>query len=138
MICDCNQYTLPTIDFVGGETQKFSFTLLTKKGKTFDASSCTASLSVISHINKNGEPIVEKDIIMEMGEGGVMNVATVELLPEETVCLSGRYIYQISIRDRIDNKTDIPGQGIMNITRNIDRGFITRTKTRRCSFRTRP
>lgn len=49
--------------------------------------------------------------------------STVTLSPIETVDLSGKYIYQIIIRD-IDGDVEIPKQGILYITNNINKNFI--------------
>ena len=57
-------------------------------------------------------------------EGTINNVLTVTLKPKETVGLCGKYIYQIQIQD-IDGDVEIPKQGILYITNNINRGFIT-------------
>lgn len=53
-------------------------------------------------------------------EGTYDNVLTVTLSPTETVDLSGKYIYQIIIRD-IDGDVEIPKQGILYITNNINK-----------------
>ena len=51
------------------------------------------------------------------------NVLRVTLTPSETVDLFGKYIYQISIRD-IGGDVEIPKQGVLYITNNINKGFI--------------
>ena len=48
---------------------------------------------------------------------------TVTLESLESVNLFGKYIYQITIQDR-DGEVEIPSQGIMYITNNIDKGII--------------
>ena len=45
------------------------------------------------------------------------------LLPQETVNLYGKYIYQITIQD-MSGETEIPSQGILGITNNIDKAII--------------
>lgn len=117
-------YNLPELDFVGGESQTFLFNLLTSAGSSFDANGCDLAFAIINYANKNGVPIVTKSVTVQTGGDGVPNIATVNLLPEDTVSLYGRYVYQLSIRDAHD-ETEIPGQGIMNITRNIHQGFVT-------------
>jgi hypothetical protein len=117
-------YSLPKIDFIGGESHTFKFRLVTPTRESFDANGCTMAFSIINYANQNGEPLVIKGVALEIGEDGVPNIAVVHLLPEDTVELSGRYAYQISIRDTFD-EVELPGKGLFDITRNIHRRFIT-------------
>jgi hypothetical protein len=117
-------YNLPTLDFVAGETQSFRFHLLTSAGSPYDANACDVAFAIINYTNKTGIPLVAKNVPVLAGEGGVPNVASVELLSEDTIYLYGRYVYQLSIRDAY-GETEIPGLGIMNITKNIHQAFIT-------------
>ena len=121
MSCDYNPYTLPTVDFVGGSTQELAFhTFFSQNKRPFDLSTCTANF-----VNKNGTPLISKqmDIIKsEDGDGTVTNVLKVVLLPEETVDLFGKFIYQITIQD-ISGEIEIPDQGILRIANNINKVF---------------
>lgn len=117
-------YTLPDMSFVGGESQTFLFNLLTSAGKSFNASDCTVAFAIVNYANKNGTPILIKYADIIMGEEGLMSIASVDLLPEDTIHLYGRYVYQLSICDSY-GKTEIPGQGIIDITRNIHAEFVT-------------
>ena len=56
-------------------------------------------------------------------EGTINNVLAVTLAPTETVDLAGKYIYEIQMRD-IDGDVEIPKQGILYITNNINKAFI--------------
>ena len=119
MNCDYSPYSLPTIDFVGGSTQELVFhTFFSQNKKPFDLSSCTASFALINFVNKNGSPLIAKPMEVsksEDGDGTVTNVLRVVLLPEETVDLVGKFIYQITI--------EIPDQGIIRIANNINKSF---------------
>lgn len=117
-------YNLPQLRFVGGETQSFLFNLRTPGGSTFNAVGCSAAIALINYTNKTGLPVLVKSMSLREDEEGYYSSAYVELSPSETVNLQGRYIYQISIRDSA-GETEIPGQGLMDITRNIHPGFIT-------------
>lgn len=117
-------YNLPQLDFIGGESQTFLFNLLTATGNTFDANGCTVEFSIVNYANKNGIPILIKPAVIQLGQDGVPNIAEVNLLSGDTVFLFGRYIYQLSIKDTYD-ETEVPGQGILNITRNIHQSFVT-------------
>lgn len=123
-----NPYTLPAMDFVGGSTQDLVFhCYFYRNKKPHDLSSCTANFSIINFVNKNGEPLVSKQ--MDVGadpsiDREVSNVLRVTLDPLDTVNLpAGKYIYQITIRD-ISGDVEIPNQGIIHIINNINKTFI--------------
>ena len=119
-------YTLPTIDFVGGETQDLTFNVyFYKNRRPFSLTGCAANFAIVSFTNKTRAPILTKTMEGTFNaEGTINNVLTVTLKPKETVGLCGKYIYQIQIQD-IDGDVEIPKQGILYITNNINRGFIT-------------
>lgn len=125
MSCGYNPYVLPTIDFVGGETQKLLFNIYFHEGRTpFSLSGCTANFSIVNYLNRTGAPILSKTMQSVLdADITVDNKLTVTLFPEETVDLFGKYIYQIIIRD-IDGETEIPKQGILYITNNINKNYI--------------
>lgn len=116
-------YNLPEISFVGGETRDLLFRLITDSGKIFNASGATAAFSVVGSTNRTGTPLISKKMDIIADDNGIESVLTVTLLPAETVNLFGKYIYQISIRD-LSGETEIPSQGILCITNNIDKSFI--------------
>ncbi len=122
-----NPYTLPPMDFVGGSTQDLVFHCyhyLNRKAQ--DLSTCVANFSIINFVNKNGEPLVSKqmDIGADPGiDGEIRNVLRVTLTPADTVNLpAGKYIYQITIKD-ISGDVEIPNQGIIHIINNINKSF---------------
>lgn len=118
---DYNPYTLPTIDFVGGETQNILFNAYSSNGKQpFNLNNCTAGFAIVNFTNKTGEPLLTK--IMESDNKNA-NVLKVTLLPSETINLFGKYIYQITIRDS-DGNIEIPKQGLLYIANNINKSFI--------------
>lgn len=116
-------YNLPEISFVGGETRDLLFRLFTDTGKIFNAAGATAMFSVVGSTNRTGTPIISKPMGIIADDDGIDSILTVTLLPAETVNLYGKFIYQISIRD-LSGETEIPSQGILCITNNIDKGFI--------------
>lgn len=119
------RYTLPTISFVGGSTQKLSFHIYDQSDREpLDATTYTAEFSIINYVNKWGDPLIVKEMTLaDIGDEGTLNVLTVTLSPTDTVDLAGKYIYQISIKDQ-DENVDIPNQGILFITNNIHKSFI--------------
>lgn len=125
MICDYSPYTLPTIDFVGGETQDLLFNVyFYKNNQPFSLTGCTCNFAIVSFTNKTGVPILSKQMTSIFNDAGTSdNVLTVTLQPTETVDLCGKYIYQIIIKD-INGDAEIPKQGILYITNNINKAFI--------------
>lgn len=121
-------YTLPDIDFVGGSTQDLMFhCYFQANGRPFDLSSCEANFSLINYLNRRSEPIVSKSMTISAEsdeEGAINNLLTVTLAPDDTVDLSGKYIYQITIRD-VSGDVDIPNQGLIHITNNINKPYIS-------------
>lgn len=121
-------YTLPDIQFVGGETQEITFELYKKFDsgleQPYDATSCTANFAIIGYGNKIGVPLVDKPATVRMSDKNkTAHLVDVTLSPAETVGLYGKYIYQLTLKD-IDGNTAIPDQGIMYITKNINQGFV--------------
>lgn len=122
---DHNPYTLPDIDFVGGETQSLSFNVYFREGGVaFDMSGCTANFSVVNYNNKTGTPRINKAMSVASGTSAVQNVLQVTLDPADTVDLAGKFIYQITIKDA-GGVVEIPKQGIMNIINNINKAYAT-------------
>lgn len=124
-------YTLPEIQFIGGTTQNFCFTVHTESGALYTTlDDCDITFSVISYVNRDyGSPIIlyssKDDNAMVTyavnGDGEACRII-VKLDREATFTLSGKFIYQIEITDA-SGKTESPGQGIMTITRNIGSGY---------------
>lgn len=116
-------YVLPTIDFVGGETLKLIFHVYYQnKPQFFDLVNTSANFSIVDYANKHGTPILSKAMNVSFGETAESNYLSVTIHPAETVELYGKYIYQITLKDA-DGTTEIPKQGIMYITNNIDKAF---------------
>ena len=117
-------YTLPEISFVGGESQVFLFNMRTMSGNDFDGTNCSVGFALIHYANKNSAPLLVKEAELKIGDNGFLNIASIHLSPSDTVGLYGRFVYQITINDS-EGFTEIPGQGIINITRNIHPLFIS-------------
>lgn len=121
MNCNCNQYELPTICFVGGGNQEFEYEVFYLNEQTpFDVTSCRARFSVVSCTNKYGTPVVSKDMIASDDD---TNKLSVTLTAQDTVNLNGKYYYQIYIVDEQGN-AEPPCQGVMYVRSNIDKSFI--------------
>ena len=123
--CSYCPYVLPTIDFVGGSTQDLLFHVYFHSVKNpFDLTGCSGRFALVNYLNKNGAPIFTKNMTVESGADDFDNILTVTLEPSDTADLAGKYIYQISLKDG-DGDVEIPKQGIMYITKNIDQGFVS-------------
>ena len=108
--------TMPEWDFVGGETQKRTFTIYKPSGIAYDIPNGTASLAIVDFVNRDSYPLLEKQSCK----------VAFSLSPSDTLSLFGKYIYQVTIKDGNGNAS-IPYQGIMVIARNIDRPFLSGT-----------
>lgn len=118
-----NFYTLPEVSFVGGATQELKFNLKDESGNNFDADDCTANFSICDYSTR------------DVGAGSIVSISptlsgsllTVTIPASDTVNLSGKYIYQITIKDAGGETLEfqIPNQGIMYIARNNNPGYIT-------------
>ena len=128
--CGRYPYTLPVIDFVGGSNQDLSFHVYWHQlNNPFDLTGCTASFSIVDYLHKDGDPILTK--AMSISPTGILvdgytlrNILTVTLTSRDTVNLSGKYLYQISIRNSA-GKTEVPNQGVLFIINNIHKSFVT-------------
>lgn len=122
--CPFDHYSLPTIDFVGGETQELMFHVYFPTGTgnvPFPVTHCTARFAVVNFLNKSGDPVIGPlTMTQKTGGDGYTNLLYVKIPASLTVDLEGKFIYQITINEQDTGDTDIPRQGIMLITRNID------------------
>lgn len=116
-------YTLPDWDFVGGETQNRVLTLQKEGGQKYDLPGATAHLAIVDFVNCHSAPVLAKELQITQDGDGLYCVVTIPLSPSETVNLSGKHIYQITVKD-VNGNTSIPQKGIMHISYNIDRSFI--------------
>ena len=118
-----NIYDLPEISFVGGETRDLLFKLFTATRLPFSAYGADATFSIVNSVHRTGEPIVSKQMDVIADDDGVDSILRVTLMPMETVGLFGKYIYQITIID-LSGEIEIPSQGILRITNNIDKNLV--------------
>lgn len=135
-------YNLPEIKFVGGETQNLIFHFEKNTGyctppyppcfpyerqhnikaEPFNTRGYNVWFSVISYANKSGSPIITIQAHNYDSDDYEPYSAVQVIIPSDnTKNLFGKYVYQISVIDE-DNKSivEIPGQGILDIRKNID------------------
>lgn len=118
-----NIYTLPEISFVGGETQEFVFNVTNRSGEALDVSGMSVDFSIGSYTNKTGTPLLSYTPTIRGEDGGAAAILVVNIPKADTAGMSGKFIYQITILDA-QGRSEIPNQGIMNITRNINQSFV--------------
>lgn len=119
-----NIYTLPELTFVGGKTQELRFNLKDTNGEPYNVSGSTINFSICDYSYKTGAPILSLTPALIADENGIADSLYVTITSEDTLNLFGKYIYQITIID-ISGRVEIPNQGIMNITKNINTSFIS-------------
>lgn len=115
------RFILPKLEFIGGETQEFILRLFTQNKVPLDASHITSEFSIIPYRDYIDDPIVCKAVTAVDGDNGVPS-GKVKLEANDTVGLEGKYIYQISLKDKLNN-VDIY-QGELMIYQNTNRSFI--------------
>lgn len=118
------QFTaLPDWNFVGGETQKRTFTVHKESGILYDIPNGSARLAVVDFVNRSSSPVLKKEVSITSDASGKSCNASFVLDPSDTLAMSGKYLYQITISDGNGN-TSIPSHGIMIVDKNIDPEFI--------------
>lgn len=116
-------YTLPQDTFVAGQTRKYAWKFYRKSGQPHTANDCVGTFALIDYSEKDGEPILVKDIEFATEDEGMSNVGFTTLEPNDTINLDGKYVYQLTIKDPEGN-VDIPDKGIIYISNNIHKDFI--------------
>lgn len=118
-----NNYVLPEWRFVGGETQTRIFTLYRMGGSVaYDIPNASIELSIVDFVHPKSTPTKLGVSEIQSDDDGVFCNVSVKLSPRDTVNLSGKFIYQLSIKDGLGNVSI--SKGIMYISENIDKSFI--------------
>lgn len=128
-------YALPDINFIGGCSFPFSFALFKDELQTipFDLDAGMSVLFSATHYTNRdyASPAFmlksedqDGSITYQQSENGHSNILTVQIPFDITHNLFGKYIYQITLFSE-DRQPEVLGQGIMNITRNIDSSTYT-------------
>lgn len=119
-------YSMPEIMFVAGQSNTLRWRLFKERNVPFNGEGCEGNFALVDYSDKyNTEPLVSKPLAFSIGDDatGAKNMASVDLLPSDTLGLSGKYVYQITIKD-IDGEVEIPNQGIIHIYHNINATFL--------------
>lgn len=86
-----------------------------------DADGMTARFAITDYINQ-GEPFIVKSCEIIQPPGAEISSLFCKLLPDDTITLRGKFIYQVTVID-IDSTVAIL-KGIMNIDGNADQTAI--------------
>lgn len=89
-------YTLPYIEFVGGTHKILRINLKSDSGAAYNATNHTATLALVRYENQDCIAHTES-VTLTTDSGGVRSIAQVEFNSADTIGLSGRFIYQITI-----------------------------------------
>lgn len=118
-------YTMPEIMFVSGQSKTIRWRLFKSKNIPFNAERCSGNFSVVDYSDKTGDTLISKSLTFSKDDDGVLSIATVNLSSSDTIGLYGKYIYQITIKDRYNNDAEIPNQGILLIFHNINEQYLS-------------
>lgn len=128
-------FEMPSIDYVGGSSKTLSFYIykyneVNGQYEPYNLENCEVNFSLMDYINKHspfairtGIPLLSRSGQIGVGDNGVMNFVKVDLYPKDTGKLHGLYIYQLIVNDMSGN-ADVPKQGEMHITKNINSYYI--------------
>ena len=117
-------YSLPEWNFVGGETQKRTFTLYeTGADERYNLEGATAEIVVVDFVNHRSAPSLRKEVVIQMDSEENYCEAVVVLSPGDTLNLFGKFIYQITIKDSVGNVAAL--KGVMRISENINKTFVS-------------
>ena len=116
-------YSLPEWNFVGGETQKRTFTLYeAEDDERYNLQGATAEVVIVDFVNCRTAPKLRKEVSIQMDANENYCEAVVMLSPTDTIDLFGKFIYQITIKDVVGNVAAL--KGTMRISENINKAFI--------------
>lgn len=118
-------YTMPEIMFVSGQSKTIRWRLFKAKNIPFNAERYIGNFSVVDYSDKTGDSLISKSLTFSEDDDGVLSIATVNLSSSDTLGLYGKYIYQITIKDRYNNDAEIPNQGILLIFHNINEQYLS-------------
>lgn len=113
-----DQITLPPESMIAGTTKKLVLYLYTHNmKKQIDADGMVARFTLTDYINPGDTPLIVKNCLVTVPEGEKLAVIVVNLTRQDTLKLSGKYIYQVTIND---DDTIEALKGIMNIALSLD------------------
>ena len=122
MICNDQRFGLPEYSgFVAGDYMEIIVPVTDVNAQQIDLTDMKAIFSLINYADQYGSPVFAKECVIENGQ------FIVKLFAQDTIQLSGKYIYQISIlksyseSETVERTESKSGQGIITIMRNINK-----------------
>lgn len=135
----CEHYNLPEITIIGGDTFPICFDLFrdARHSIPFEMADATsgklfkAYFSMVEYLNRDYDaPVLSfastdasPRISITSDDDGTSNNVVVQFQAIDTANMSGKYIYQITLKDDAD-RAEVLGQGTMTIIRNIHPDLI--------------
>lgn len=114
----CNNsklFKLPELCIIGGDYKERYFRINDlDNGGFMDTSNLEGKFALIPYGNRNGQPVYKCDLTTDPNDNTIFLLT---LTSDDTINLSGKYIYQISIKASETKQQSF--QGIMIIDRNI-------------------
>lgn len=111
-------YSLPDLVFRGGSSQKIVFNLKNfYSGEPFDLSGGSVIFSANDYINPTTTPALKYTATLVEDASGEKSVARISILPDDTKCLRGKYVYQLTLKDS-GGEVDTSLAGLMVILEN--------------------
>ena len=131
----CEHYNLPEITIIGGDT--FDLFRDARHSIPFEMADATsgklfkAYFSMVEYLNRDYDaPVLSFSstdasprISITSDDDGTSNNVVVQFQAIDTANMSGKYIYQITLKDDAD-RAEVLGQGTMTIIRNIHPDLI--------------
>lgn len=115
--------TLPTYHMTAGETKHITIPIYNPTGRQIDATGMTARLAIYDCVNYNAEPIVIKNCSVVPGKKDMIASLFVVLDSEDTILISGKFVYQVTGKDFSGNIGVM--RGLLIISPNGDVGAIS-------------
>lgn len=96
--CCADGMSLPEYHMIAGESKRFTIPIYDNYSRQIDATGMTARFAICGYVNPNMEPFVTKQCGVTPWESGVAVLST-SLNPDDTVGLTGKFLYQITAKD---------------------------------------
>lgn len=121
------QYKLCDLSFIGGESQELNLKLFNSDNRQIDASNVISEFALSPYGHSIENPIFTTNgIVISSESSSFTPYLRIILKPEDTVYFSGKYIYQISLKDIFGNVELY--HGLLTIENNNSKDFVIVTK----------
>lgn len=115
-ICNTNTISLDEIHIVGGDYKEIPIRIHDNdRGGLMDVANLQMNFSVVLYQARYGAPIIAKNLAVSTDDPTAFLLV---LHPEDTRDLSGKYIYQLSVKTPNDKQESF--QGFLNVEKNLN------------------